>query len=170
MISSAPYHPSLAPPPTHWTRRIGSERWTKKLEIARVQEPDKVAYATHYLEGPASIWWDNLREVVMDNHEVTWNEFKENFRKAHIPASLMKMKQREFLALTQGSMNINEYLNKFNQLSRYARDDTNTEEKKKDRFLEGMHQVLKTQLSVLTFPDFETLVNTARIADRKSVV
>ena len=101
----------------------------------------------------------------MDNHEVSWNEFKENFRKAHIPASLMKMKQREFLALTQGGMNLNEYLNKFNQLSRYARDDTNTEEKKKGRFLEGMHQVLKTQLSVLTFPDFETLVNTARIAE-----
>ena len=79
----------------------------------------------------------------------------------------MKIKQHEFLALTQGGMNINEYLNKFNQLSRYARDDTNTEDKKKDRFLEGMHQVLKTQLSVLTFPDFETMVNTARIAERE---
>jgi Retrotransposon gag protein. len=67
----------------------------------------------------------------------------------------MKIKQQEFLALTQGSMSITEYVNKFNRLARYARDDTNTEEKKKDHFLNGMHQVLKTQLSVLTFPDFE---------------
>ena len=27
----------------------------KKLDIARVQDEDKVAYATHYLEGPANI-------------------------------------------------------------------------------------------------------------------
>ena len=63
-------------------------------------------------------------------------------------------------------MSITEHVNKFNRLARYARDDTNTEEKKKDRFLNGMHQVLKTQLSVLTFPDFEGLINTARIAEK----
>ena len=106
----------------------------KKLEIARVQDEDKVACALHYLEGPANIWWDNLREVVVDNHEITWMEFKESFRKAHILSSLMKMKQTEFLALTQGSMSINEYLNKFNSLSRYAKDDTNTEIKRKIAF------------------------------------
>ena len=103
----------------------------KKLDIARVQEEDKVAYATHYLEGPANIWWDNLREVVVDNHDISWMEFKASFRKAHIPDSLMKIKQQEFLALTQGSMSITEYVKKFNHLARYARDDTNTEEKKR---------------------------------------
>ena len=108
----------------------------KKLDIARVQDEDKVAYATHYLEGPANIWWDNLREVVVDNHVISWIEFKASFRKAHIPDSLMKIKQQEFLALTQGSMSITEYVNKFNRLARYARDDTNTEEKKKGSFSE----------------------------------
>ena len=64
------------------------------------------------------------------------------------------MKQQEFLALTQGSKSISEYLTKFNNLARYAPEDTNIEEKKKDRFLHGMHQAIKTQLSVLQFPDF----------------
>ena len=38
------------------TDPLDAEDWIrtmdKKLEIARVQEQDKVAYATHYLEGP----------------------------------------------------------------------------------------------------------------------
>ena len=116
----------------------------KKLELARIEEQDKVPFATHYLEGPANIWWENTKEIKFDGQIVTWTEFKDSFRTAHIPASLMKIKQQEFLALTQGSLSINEYLTQFNNLARYARDDTNTDEKKKDRFLHGMHQTLKT--------------------------
>ena len=33
----------------------------KKLGIARCEESDKVPFVTHYLEGPASIWWDNTK-------------------------------------------------------------------------------------------------------------
>ena len=35
----------------------------KKLEIARVDEQDKVPFVTHYLEGPADVWWDNQKEM-----------------------------------------------------------------------------------------------------------
>ena len=140
----------------------------KKLEIARIDEQDKVIFATHYLEGPANVWWDNLREIRFEEGQVIpWIEFKDDFRKAHIPASLMKIKQQEFLALTQGNLSIGEYLTKFNNLARYARDDANTEEKKKDRFLHGMHQALKTQLSVLQFADFQAMVNIALIAEKE---
>jgi hypothetical protein len=128
---------------------------------------DKVPFATHYLEGSASIWWDNLREMHVEDTPISWIEFKELFRKTHIPSSLMHMKQKEFLALTQGSMSVSEYLTQFNNLSRYARDDTNMEEKKKDRFLYGLHQAIKTQLSVLQFPDFQAMVNTALISEQE---
>nr|XP_020161006.2 uncharacterized protein LOC109746294 [Aegilops tauschii subsp. strangulata] len=37
------------------------------------------------------------------DEEITWTIFKEPFRKYHIPAGIMKVKQCEFLALTQGS-------------------------------------------------------------------
>ena len=117
-----------------WLRTMG-----KKLELARVDEHDKVLFATHYLEGPANVWWDNQKDTRGDGPAVTWAGFQEAFRKAHIPSSLIKMKQQEFLALTQGSKSISEYLTKFNNLARYAPEDTNTEEKKKDRFLQGMH-------------------------------
>jgi hypothetical protein len=34
---------------------------------------------------------------------------------------------------------VNEYLNQFIQLSRYAIDDVNTDEKKQDMFLKGLN-------------------------------
>ena len=145
-----------------WLRTI-----EKKLELARVDELDKVLFSTHYLEGPANVWWDNQKTARGDGPPATWTEFQEAFRKAYIPSSLIKMKQQEFLALTQGNQSISEYLTKFNNLARYAPDDTNTEEKKKDRFLQGMHQAIKTQLSVLQFQDFQAMINTALISEKE---
>ena len=64
----------------------------------------------------------------------------------------MKIKQREFLSLTQGSMSVNEYLNKFNHLARYSLYDVATEEQKVDRFLGGLNQHLRCTLSMFDFP------------------
>ena len=41
-----------------WLRTMG-----KKLELARIDEQDKVPFATHYLEGPAGVWWDNQKDA-----------------------------------------------------------------------------------------------------------
>jgi hypothetical protein len=42
----------------------------------------------------------------------------------------MKLKRKEFADLRQGGRSVNEYLNSFIQLSRYAPYDINTDEKK----------------------------------------
>jgi hypothetical protein len=42
----------------------------------------------------------------------------------------MKFERKEFTDLKQGGMIVNEYLNSFIQLSRYAPDDINMNEKK----------------------------------------
>jgi hypothetical protein len=44
----------------------------------------------------------------------------------------MKLKKKEFADLKHGSISMNEYLNSFIHLSRYATDDINTDEKKQD--------------------------------------
>jgi hypothetical protein len=51
----------------------------------------------------------------------------------------MKLKKKEFTNLRQGSMMVNEYLNSFIQLSRYATEDIDTDEKKQNMFLEGLN-------------------------------
>jgi Icc-related predicted phosphoesterase len=56
---------------------------------------------------------------------ITWNEFKAHFCTHYMPHGTMKMKKKEFADLKQGSMTVNEYINSFIELSRYAPDDIN---------------------------------------------
>ena len=53
-----------------WLRTI-----EKKLEIALIEETDKVPFATHYLEGAAAIWWDNAKPLWPAGEEIMWNNF-----------------------------------------------------------------------------------------------
>jgi hypothetical protein len=77
----------------------------------------------------------------------------------HIPSGATKLKQREFLALKQGNMSVNEYLDKFTQLSRYASDEVNTGPKRQECFLDSLIEPLNYQLQSHSFPDFTTLLN-----------
>ena len=79
----------------------------------------------------------------------------------------MKVKQREFLGLTQGSLSVSEYLHKFNHLASYSLYDVATEERKVNRFLGGLNQHLRSSLCMLDFLDFQSLVNKALIAERE---
>jgi hypothetical protein len=47
-----------------------------------------------------------------------------------VPFGTMKLKKKEFEDLKQGSMPVNEYVTQFIQLSHYALDDMDTDEKK----------------------------------------
>jgi uncharacterized protein (UPF0332 family) len=47
-----------------------------------------------------------------------------------MPHGTLKLMRKEFSELDQGNMMVNEYLNQFIQLSRYATYDINTDEKK----------------------------------------
>jgi hypothetical protein len=50
----------------------------------------------------------------------------------------MKLTKKEFLSLTHGGMSISEYRDRFRQLSRYAPEEVDTDEKRQERFLEGL--------------------------------
>jgi hypothetical protein len=51
-------------------------------------------------------------------------------------------------------MTMNEYLNRFTQLSRYAPDDINTYEKKQDAYLNGLNDEIQFQLLNTDYADF----------------
>jgi hypothetical protein len=63
-----------------------------------------------------------------------------------VPRGTTKLKKKEFTDLKQGSMSVNEYLNSFIQLARYAPDDINMDEKKEDVFLNGLNDDIQFQL------------------------
>src|SRR5438105_7484820 len=72
----------------------------------------------------------------------------------------MKINLREFLALKQGSKTVREYVQAFNHLSRYAPHHVDTDDKKKECFLEGMTPKLRSHLG-RRFESFNELVDDA---------
>jgi hypothetical protein len=58
---------------------------------------------------------------------------------------------------------VNEYLNKFTQISRYAPDDVNADEKKQDAFLNRLKNEIQFQLLNTDYEDFQKMVDKAII-------
>jgi hypothetical protein len=92
-------------------------------------------------------WWEMYCNTHANIDSVTWNECKAHFRTHYVPRGIMKLKKKEFTDLKQGSMTVNEYLNSFIQLSKYATEDISTNEKKQDMFLNGLNDAQTTQTS-----------------------
>lgn len=139
-----------------WLRAIG-----KKLDISQCTDRERVLFASHQLTGPASEWWDNYCIAHDDAQSISWANFVQAFRHAHIPAGMMTLKKKEFHALRQGNRTVNEYLHRFNQLARYAPADVARDEDRQERFLEGLNDDISVQLISQNFTDFQQLVDKA---------
>jgi hypothetical protein len=79
----------------------------------------------------------------------------------------MKLKKKEFTNLRQGSMTVNEYLNSFIQLSRYATEDIDTDQKKQDMFLEGLNDDIQFQLLNANYTNFQHMIDKAIVIESK---
>jgi hypothetical protein len=79
----------------------------------------------------------------------------------------MKLKKKEFADLKQRSMSMNEYLDSFIQLLRYATDDINTDEKKQGMFLNGLNDDIQFELLNTEDIDFQQMVDKAIVIENK---
>jgi hypothetical protein len=80
---------------------------------------------------------------------------------------VMRMKHQQFMDLKQGGRSMHEYSKLFNHLAQYAPEQVDTNEKKKDKFMNGLSTKLQERLALSmggTFPDF---ISNAIIVDDK---
>jgi Zn-dependent M32 family carboxypeptidase len=84
-----------------------------------------------------------------------------------VPCGTLKLMKKEFSDLNQGGMMVNEYLNQFIQLSRYATNDLSTNEKKHDTLLKGLNDKIQVQLLNTDYPNFQHLVDKTIIIENK---
>jgi hypothetical protein len=83
----------------------------------------------------------------------------------------MKLKKKEFEDLKQGSMTVSEYVTRFTQLSRYAPDNMDTNEKKQDWFLNSLNDGLTYALEAHDFINFQDIVdNTLVLENRRGIM
>jgi hypothetical protein len=161
-------------PPTFTksTEPLDADDWLRtiknKLEYTGVGANEKVLYATHFLAGPAGAWWENVCSMQPKGEVMTRDAFKTKFCKAHIPSGLIKIMRDKFLNLKQGGMSVTDYLNKFTTWGRYAPNDIDADEKKRERFLNGLPDELQTYLVVVHYPDLEAMVDAAIMVEDKN--
>jgi hypothetical protein len=97
--------------------------------VVQCNNQERVLLASHQLIGHVADWWDAYVEAHEEPNTINWNEFKMAFRSHHVPQGIIKLKKNEFQDLKQGSMTVSEYVTHFTQLSRYASNDVDTDEK-----------------------------------------
>ena len=66
-----------------WLHRIGRE-----LTTAGCTDAEKVRFAAHQLDGPAASWWENYT-ATFTIANVTWDQFQQAFRTAHVSTGAM---------------------------------------------------------------------------------
>ncbi|XP_066167819.1 uncharacterized protein [Oryza sativa Japonica Group] len=165
-------------PPTFATAEepMDAEDWLriieKKITLVRVREADKVIFAANQLDGPAGDRWDTYKEArEEDAGEPNWEEFTTAFLDNFVPAAVMRMKKNEFRRLWQGNTTVQEYLNRFTQLARYATRDLADEEEKIDKFIKGLNDELRGPMIRQDHDSFQSLINkVVRLENDRKVV
>jgi hypothetical protein len=124
-----------------------------------------VLFALHQLEGSASEWWDTYVNAHEEPQNIGWQEFRTAFHTHHVPQGVIKLKKKEFQDMRQGSILENEYVTRFTQLSCYAPNNVDTDEKKQDCFLNRLNDGLANALEARNYENFQDMVNMALVLE-----
>ncbi|KAK1561246.1 hypothetical protein QYE76_027280 [Lolium multiflorum] len=91
---------------------------------------------------------------------MTWADFKLKFSKYHVPPGLIKKMRDEFR--TEARKNVGGRIpRQVPHPVKVRPDETDTTEKRKERFLNGLHDEMQTVLVNIPFADLEALVDSA---------
>jgi hypothetical protein len=78
----------------------------KKLQAIQCTNRERVLFAAHQLVGPAADWWDTYVEAHEEPETINRQEFRNSFRTHHVSLGVMKLKNKQFEDLKQGSMTV----------------------------------------------------------------
>jgi len=102
-----------------------ADAWLRKCEkifkVMNCEDEQKLLFAAYLLNGDAEYWWAGMQQQMENSEEpVTWANFRARFLEKYFPDTARQDKEAEFLALQQGDMTMQEYVNRFEHLARYS--------------------------------------------------
>jgi hypothetical protein len=117
----------------HAIEPMNADDWLKsvekKLKVVQCNNREKVLLASHQLSGAVADWWDAYVEAHEELESINWPKFRAALHAHHVPQGVIMLKKKEFQDLKQRSMSVNEYVTRFTQLSHYAPNEVDTDEK-----------------------------------------
>jgi hypothetical protein len=140
------------------------------MESLQCTDAQKVNYASLKLTGEASHWWlarkGPIAEELGQGVPITWERFKKEFDDRFFPQTQRLQCARDFQDLKQGTMTVEQYAARFNELSRYAPTLVATEELKVHRFLYGLVPRVRDRVICLGIKNYLEMVDRATLAEK----
>ncbi|XP_042009132.1 uncharacterized protein LOC121757693 [Salvia splendens] len=130
-----------------------AEAWVRDIErifeFMGCTDKERLACVTYQLTGPADFWWETKKRT-MDparREALTWEEFKEEVYNKYVPESYRRAKVVEFHTLKQGSMTVTEYDRALCEITRYAPELVDTNEKMAAKFRSGLRTEIRVAVA-----------------------
>jgi hypothetical protein len=91
------------------------------FQVQNYSENTKVKISIFNLNGGASIWWEDLKEVKgLKESKLIWKHFENYFRKVYLPEKYYDGKIKEFHEHKLGQLTMDSYAKRFLELLRYV--------------------------------------------------
>ncbi|XP_059628634.1 uncharacterized protein LOC132271309 isoform X2 [Cornus florida] len=118
----------------------------RHLRLVQCTEVQKQMLATFKLVGDALQWWESVT-TIEERMALTYDEFSARFEEKYFPYAVRAAMKTEFLNLQQGNMTVAEYEQQFTRLSLFAPEEVDTEEKKRNSFVNGLMWSIKRAIT-----------------------
>ncbi|XP_075520565.1 uncharacterized protein LOC142553909 [Primulina tabacum] len=143
--------------------------WIKALEAIfdhlNYEDKDRISCAVFMLVKAARIWW-NATKVGVDVPALKWQEFTDLFYDKYFPDALRARKVTEFLELRQGSMNVDEYILKFEEGCLFAPYIASNDKDKGAHFIRGLRAEIRRDINMSKAVTFKEIVSKALLAEQ----
>ncbi|XP_073121983.1 uncharacterized protein [Henckelia pumila] len=141
-----------------------AEIWIRRMEVCfqefRCTEEQKMETLDFLIEGRALKWWNSTSaQMIAARGVVTWADFRASFQKLYFPPALRQAKANELLSLRQGTMNIDEYQQKFFDLLSYCPEISSSTDMKYNVFLQGINPEIHDRVAVSDDTTYKGLVS-----------
>ena len=146
--------------------------WVLKVDkIFRVQcfsDKKKVALASMEFEEYALLWWEQLQDARIANHQEpinTWVAMKEAMHKRFVPSHYTRDLYKKLQELKQGLKSVDEYYKEM-EISMMRANVDEYEEQSMARFMNGLNYPIKKIVEFQPYASLVELVHQATKAER----
>ncbi|XP_027905716.1 uncharacterized protein LOC114165258 [Vigna unguiculata] len=159
--------------PAKFTRKATpdeTDAWLRECEkifrVIECTEAQKLNFATFLLVTEAEYWWMSMQQQMLNRaEEVTWTSFRTRFLEKYFPDSAKHEHEAEFFTLQQGNLSVQDYVERFEYLSRFY-SQTVTEEWRCRKFEGGLKHELRRFIVPLRVREFPILVEQAKSVEQ----
>ncbi|KAI3897894.1 hypothetical protein MKW92_011591 [Papaver armeniacum] len=145
------------------------DKWKEDIEkifvAMRCTPIQRQQLAVFQLSGEARNWWKNA-SIGLDENTLTNAAFCEKFDTRYFPTIVRHKKIKEFVDLEQVKpMLVDDYLDKYISLQRFAHFMVPDEDKSARKFENGLGDHIRSKVISHCFPTFQQVVDSARATE-----